>query len=336
VKITESTLSLIGNTPLKRLTRVTDGAKANVLVKCEYFNPSGSIKDRMALRMIEEAEKESKLKRGGTIVDQTSGNTGPALSFVGNVKGYNVRLFIPSEWVGSYNPENRIKTMRFFGAEVEGFTNAGYDAILRRLKPGEESAASVIIGMKKCYDLERSEPRAWWANQSCNPNNTLAHRDGTGREILEQTDGRVDACVASIGTGGTLLGIAEALRKEVPDVRMVGLVPEDALITDWVKNHLFDGFFEELGMPRYRFLIETMFDRGLPDEVIKVNDEDARNMANRLCREEGLFCGMSSGANVFAAVQLAKKMREGDNIVTILVDRRDRYFLEYPREHYVI
>ena len=336
MKITESTLSLIGNTPLKRLTRVTDGVKANVLVKCEYFNPSGSIKDRMALRMIEEAEKEGKLKSGGTVIDQTSGNTGPALSFVGNVKGYKVRIFIPNEWVGSYNPENRIKIMRFFGAEVEGFTNAGYEDVLKGLKPGEESAASGIIAMKKCYDLEKGDPKAWWANQDCNPNNTLAHRDGTGREILEQTDGRVKAFVASIGTGGTLLGVAEAVKKEIPDVKVIGLVPEDALVTDWVRNHLFDKYFEQLGMPKYKFIIETMFERGFPDEVIKVKDEDARNMANRLCREEGLFCGMSSGANVYAAIQLAKNMNEGDNVVTVLVDRRDRYFLEYPKEHYVI
>ena len=336
MKVIESTLSLIGNTPLKRLTKVTDGAEADVLVKCEYFNPSGSIKDRMALRMIEEAEKAGRLRRGGTVVDQTSGNTGPALSFVGNVKGYRVRLFIPSEWVGAYNPENRIKTMKFFGAEVEDFTNAGYEGVLKRLKPDEQSAASTIIGMKKCFDLEKGDPMVWWANQSCNPHNTMAHRDSTGMEILEQTDGKVDAFVASVGTGGTLLGIAEALRRENPSVKVVGLVPEDTLITDWVRNHIFDKFFEEFGMPKYKFIIETMFERGLPDQVLRVKDEDAREMANRLCREEGLFCGMSSGANVYAAIQLAKKMRKGENVVTVLVDRRDRYFPEYPQEHYVI
>ncbi len=336
MKIVDSTLSMIGNTPLKRLTRVAGGSGASVLVKCEYFNPSGSIKDRMALRMIEEAEKAEKLRAGGTVVDQTSGNTGPALSFVGNVKGYGVRLFIPSEWTGPYNPENRIKTMRFFGAEVESFTNAGYEDVVKQLGPGEESAASTIIGMKKCFDLEEAGGGVWWANQSCNPNNTAAHRDSTGREILDQTDGRVDAFVASVGTGGTLLGIAEALRKVNPGCGVVGLVPEDTLITDWVRNHIFDKFFEQLGMPRYRFIIETMFEAGLPDRVETVGDEDAREMANRLCREEGLFCGMSSGANVYAAVQLAKRMKRGENVVTVLVDRRDRYFPEYPKEHYVI
>ena len=238
--------------------------------------------------------------------------------------------------MGPYNPENRIKTMRFFGAEVDNFTTAGYEGVLKQLKPDEQSAATTIIGMKKCYDLEKSDPKIWWANQSCNPYNTLAHRDSTGKEILEQTDGRVDACVASIGTGGTLFGIAEALRKENPNMKVIGLVPEDTLITDWVRNHIFDKFFEQFGMPKYKFIIETMYERGLPDQVLTVKDEDARDMANRLCREEGLFCGMSSGANVYAAIQLAKKMKKGDNIVTVLVDRRDRYFLEYPKEHYVI
>jgi cysteine synthase len=336
MKVIDSTLSLIGNTPLKRLTKVTDGVEANVLVKCEYFNPSGSIKDRMALRMIEEAERSGRLRNGGTIVDQTSGNTGPALSFVGNVKDYSVRLFIPSEWVGVYNPENRIKIMRFFGAEVVSFKTTGYEWILERLKPDEESALTTIIGMKKCFDLEKGDSKVWWANQSCNPNNTAAHRDSTGREILEQTDRKVDAFVASVGTGGTLLGITEALRKENPSVKVIGLVPEDTLITDWVRNHIFDQFFEEFGMPKYKFIIETMFEKGIPDQVQTVKDEDAREMANRLCREEGLFCGMSSGANVYAAIQLAKKMKKGANVVTVLVDRRDRYYPEYPQEHYVI
>ncbi len=336
MKIIDSTLSLIGNTPLKRLTRVTNGLEADVLVKCEYFNPSGSIKDRMALRMIEEAEKSGKLRKGGMIVDQTSGNTGPALSFVGNVKGYRVRLFIPSEWVGVYNPENRIKIMKFFGAEVLNFKTTGYEEVLERLKHDEQSAATTIIGMKKCFDLEEDDPKVWWANQSCNPYNTAAHRDSTGREILEQTDGKVDAFVASVGTGGTLLGVSESLRKDNPSVKLIGLVPEDTLITDWVRNHIFDQFFEEFGMPKYKFIIETMFEKGIPDQVLTVKDEDAREMANRLCAEEGLFCGMSSGANVYAAIQLAKKMRKGERVVTVLVDRRDRYFPEYPQEHYVI
>jgi cysteine synthase len=336
MKVIDSTLSLIGNTPLKRLTRVTDGLEADVLVKCEYFNPSGSIKDRMALRMIEEAERSGRLKKGGIIVDQTSGNTGPALSFVGNVKGYKVHLFIPSEWVGEYNPETRIKIMRFFGAEVSNFKTTGYEEALKRLKADEESAATTIVGMKMCFDLEKSDPKIWWVNQSCNPNNTAAHRDSTGREIIEQTEGRVDAFVTSIGTGGTLLGIAEALRKENPGVKLIGIIPEDTLITDWVRNHIFDKFFEEFGMPKYKFIIETMFEKGIPDQILTVKDEDAREMANRLCREEGLLCGMSSGANVYAAIQLAKKMRKGETVVTILVDRRDRYYPEYPNEHYVI
>ena len=336
MKVVESTLSLIGNTPLMRLTKVTKGIKANVLVKCEYFNPSGSIKDRMALRMIEEAEKIGRLRSGGTVVDQTSGNTGPALSFVGNVKGYSVRLFIPKVWVGRYNPENRIKIMRFFGADVEAFTDAGYEDIIQELKPDELASSNTFIGMRRCYDLEKADKRVFWANQSCNPNNTAAHKDSTGKEILEQTDGRVDAWVASIGTGGTILGVAEALRRVNPGVEVVGLEPEDTPITDWVRSGVFERLLGRFGLPKMKFIVETMLERGLPDRIERVRDEDAREMANRLCREEGLFCGMSSGANVYAAIQIAKKLKPGQTVVTVLVDRRDRYYLEYPEEHYVI
>ena len=336
MKIVDSTLSMIGNTPLMKLTKVTNGVKANVLVKCEYFNPSGSIKDRMALRMIEEAEKTGRLKKGGTIIDQTSGNTGPALSFVGNVKGYKVHLFIPGEWAGTYNPENRIKIMRFFGAKVETLSTAGYEKYVKQLGPDLQAFAPTFIGFKKCHDLEKSDPKIWWANQGCNPDNTRAHRDSTGKEILEQTDGKVDAWVASIGTGGTLYGTALALRKKNPSVKVVGLEPEDTPLTDWMKSGAWASLFKKFGMARMKTIVEEMLEDNMPDEIIRPKDEDAREMANRLCREEGLFCGMSSGANVWAAIQLAKKMEKGQNVVTVLVDRRDRYYPEYPKEHYVI
>jgi len=337
MKIAGSALSLIGNTPLVKLSKATKDVKANVLVKCEYFNPSGSLKDRMALRMVEEAEKAGLLKLGGTIIEQTSGNAGPALSFVGNVKGYRVRLLIPSKWGSDlYNPENRIKIMRFFGAEVEHVTTAGYGKIIKELKPEEQTAAHMLNMMKKCHELEKSDPKVWWSNQMCNPFNTLAHRDTTGREILEQTDGKVDAWVASVGSGGTLFGVAQALRKVNPDLKVVGLEPEDSPITDWVKRGSLQSLFERFGLPRMKFIVETMIEAGVPDQIIRPKDEDAREMANRLCREEGLMCGMSSGDNVWAAVQLAKRMEKGENVVTVLVDRRDRYYPEHPREHYVI
>lgn len=336
MKITGDILELIGNTPLLKLRRVTAGLDVNVYVKCEYLNPSGSIKDRMALRMIEEAERKGALRRGGTIIEQTSGNTGPALAFVGGVKGYKVHLFIPAQWVGTYSPAERIKIMKYFGAEVEPITVDEYEGTLKDLSDEEKDIATTAIGMKTCYELERSDKSIWWSNQMCNPYNTLAHRDTTGREILEQLDGKVDGWVASVGTGGTLLGVAEALRAQNPAVRVNGVVPTDAPVTEWVRSGMMDKLLKVFDLPKFELIIERMYEQGLPDEVMTVTDMDAREMANRLCREEGLFCGMSSGANVYAAIQTAKKLGREANVVTVLVDRRDRYFSEYPTEHYVI
>lgn len=336
MKAVRDVLGLIGNTPLLKLRRVTEGIDADVYVKCEHLNPSGSIKDRMALRMVEEAEKEGRLRPGGSIIEQTSGNTGPALALVGGVKRYGVRLFIPAQWTGTYSPEDRIRIMKFFGAEVEPLNLAGYEDILGDISDEEKAAAIFVVGMKKCYELERSDPKIWWPNQMCNINNASAHRDTTGGEILEQLEGEVDGWVASIGTGGTLMGVADALRKENPSVRVVGVEPTDAPITEWVRSGTMERFFEAFGVPGMKLLTETMLEKGLPDEVLTVTDRDAREMAYRLCREEGLFCGISSGANVYAAIQTAKKLGRGSKVVTVLVDRRDRYFSEHPNEHYVI
>jgi cysteine synthase A len=329
-------LDLIGNTPLVKLSRVGSNLDANVYAKCEFLNPSGSIKDRMALRMVREAEKNGKLREGGLIVDATSGNTGPALSFVGAMKGYGVKLFIPARWVGEYNPENRVRVMECFGAQVEKFSTDGYEKLLDGVALSEASAAVFAIGMKKCYDLERSGSMVWWANQDGNPNNMLAHKETTGREILEQLNDKVDAWVASIGTGGTILGVAEALRERVGNVSVVGLEPEDARVTEWSRSGTMRKYRDAVGLPPTKSLVDLMLEMSLPDEVWTVGDEDARLMMNRLCREEGLFCGMSSGANVYAALKVARKLGKGANVVTVLVDRRERYFPEHPREHYVI
>ena len=329
-------LDLIGNTPIVKLDRVLSGLDANVYAKCEFLNPSGSIKDRMALRMVQGAEMNGKLRQGGVIVDATSGNTGPALSFVGAMKGYRVKLFIPAKWAGEYDPENRVRIMECFGAEVEKFSTAGYEKLLDGLSASETSAAVFAIGMKKCYDLEKHDPQVWWANQDGNLDNMLAHKETTGREILEQLDNKVDAWVASIGTGGTILGVAEALREKVGHVEAIGLEPEDARVTEWSRSGSMRRYREAVGLPPAQSLVDLMLERHLPDEVLTVDDADARLMMNRLCREEGLFCGMSSGANVHAALKIAKRLGHGANVVTVLVDRRERYFPEHPREHYVI
>ena len=329
-------LAQIGNTPLLKLTRVIESPDVEIYVKCEFLNPGGSIKDRMALCMIQEAEKNGELKPGGTIVDQSTGNTGPALAFVGAVKGYKVQLFLPAQLSSSYNPADRIRIARLFGCDVTPIDLEDHIDYVGGLGEVERAAAFVAIRMKHCFDLQESDSSVWWSNQLCNPDNTRAHREGTGKEISEQMDGKVDAWVASIGTGGTLLGVAETLKEANPDMIVAGVLPTDDRRIEWVRTRSVHRFLEGFGAPTLRFLIEDILERDILDHELVVRNEDAKNMADRLCREEGLFCGMSSGANVYAAVEMAKRMKKGSKIVTVLVDRRDRYFAEYPNEHYVV
>jgi len=329
-------LDHIGKTPALKLRKVIENPDVDIYVKCEYLNPSGSIKDRMALRMVEEAEKSGKLKPGGTIVEQSTGNTGPALAFVGAVKGYKVKLFMPAQLGSSYAAADRIKIARLFGCEVEAVDLDAYLEDAERLSTVEKAAAFVAIRMKQCHDLEQKDPTAWWANQLCNMDNVLAHRDTTGKEFVEQLGGKVDAWVASVGSGGTLLGVAETLKEHNPSIAITGVVPSDDRRFDWVRSGTVHTFLEQHGMPKMKFIIETILERELLDQTIVVSNDDAREMAGRLSREEGLFCGMSSGANVYAAVQMSKEMSKGSKIATVLVDNRYRYFTEHPNEHYVV
>jgi len=321
-------LGQIGNTPLLKLRKVTEGLDVDVFVKCEFLNPGGSIKDRMALGMIEAAEQSEELKPGGMIVDQSTGNTGPALAFVGAVKGYQVQLFLPVQLSSSYNPADRIRIARLFGCNVTPIDLEEHIDNVDELDEVEKAASFVAIRMAQCYKLQENDSTAWWANQLCNPDNTKAHREHTGVEILEQMDGKVDAWVASIGTGGTLLGVAETLKERIPNLTIAGVLPTDDPRIEWVRSRAVHKAMERFGVPKQRFLIENILEKNLLDHEIVVKNEDAKNMADRLCREEGLFCGMSSGANVYAAIELGKKMNKGSRIVTVLVDRRDRYFAE--------
>jgi cysteine synthase A len=212
----------------------------------------------------------------------------------------------------------------------------GYEKLLKNLSEEEKAAAIFAVGMRRCLEMDRSNSNTWWSNQMCNINNALAHRDSTGREILEQMEGEINGWVASIGTGGTLLGVSDALRKEHPSIKVIGVEPTDAPITEWVRSGMMNRFIEALRVPKRKLLIEDMFEKDLPDEIMTVTHKDARGMAYRLCMEEGLFCGISSGANVHAAIQLSKSLGRGSKVVTVLVDRRDRYYSEHPNEHYVI
>jgi len=300
MKVIDSVLELIGNTPLMRLNRVTDDCGASILAKLEFLNPTGSIKDRIALSMIEAAEKEGIIKPGSTIIEATSGNTGIGLSFVAAAKGYKMIVVMPEVM----SMERRM-VMKMYGA----------DLVLTPAKDFVEGSC------KKAKELAK-QTDGFCPDQFANPANVAAHRIRTGQEIWEQTDGKVDGFVAGVGTGGTLIGVAETLKKKNPRVVIAAVEPAESPVMSEGKSGshriegIGDGFIPDI-IARARDLV---------DEVITIKDEDAIRMTHRLIREEGLFVGISSGANVLAAMQLGKRLGEGRIIVTVLPDNAYRYF----------
>jgi cysteine synthase A len=307
-----SILEKIGNTPLVKLNKVISAGSANVFVKAEYLNPSGSLKDRIALEMILDAEKQGLLKPGYTIIEASTGNTGTALSFVGTQLGYNVEIYMPE----GMTPE-RIKIMETYGAKV-------HELKLEESREGSVAGAEVEIDTRiKCLEIESSYPKIWWTRQFSNPANTRAHVK-TGREIINQLGDTVDAFVASIGVGGTLYGVSKALREIYPDVLIIGLEPASA------KYSISEGYTRVPGTNDdiCGGIIEEMMNSGLVDKVVKVSNIDAISTSDRLVREEGLFCGISSGANVFMAKKIAEEFGPGKNVVSVLPDNHDRYLSE--------
>lgn len=325
MKICNSILDAIGSTPLVRLNRISKGLDTEILVKCEYLNPSGSTKDRIALRMIEEAEKQGKLKAGGTVTESSTGNTAIALSFVSAVKGYESLMCMPKGWIS----EDRRKILESYGADILS-VDPGED-IERDLK-GKDVHGGVLelLPRKKCLDMEMEDPRFWWARQALNPDNIKAHRDTTGKEIIEQTDGKTHAFVASVGTGGTLLGVYEALKEVNPNIKVYAVEPASSSLFE--TNTEIKKYMEKYNIPGIEgWILSELQKMNIIDKAYLVNDKDAIEMAHRLCKEEGLFCGMSSGANVYVACEVAKTMGKDERIVTILPDSRYRYFVE---EHF--
>jgi len=322
MKILENILCAIGNTPLVRLNRVTKGLETSILVKCEYLNPSGSIKDRIALRMIEEAEKAGKVKPGGTITDSSTGNTAIALSFVSAVKGFHSKMCMPKGWVS----EDKRKILEAYGAEIVEVDVP--EEIEQELKGKDVHGGVVeILPRRRALEFETDDPEnTWFARQAMNPDNIAAHREGTGREIVEQTDGKVDAFVGAVGTGGTLLGVAQALKAVNPNVKIYGVEPISSSLFQMAPE--IKHYMEKYSIPGVKgWIIEEIRKRKIVDKIFLVADQDAIDMANRLCREEGLFCGMSGGANVYISLKIAEKMKRGDHVVTILPDNRYRYFI---------
>lgn len=317
MKIANSMLDLIGNIPLVRLNRVGKETGAEILVKPEYLNPSGSIKDRIAKLMIEHAEQEGLLKDGSTIIEATTGNTGTALAFVAAVKGYKMTAYTP----GKVANRTRAAIMLSFGCTMESVDTDAYEA---RLKAKEGTDSSIhggrieLLPRRMCLDLEQEQQNVWWARQFSNLWNTNAHRNWTAQEIIDMTDGKLDAFVASVGTGGTLLGVAQALKHHNPNVMIVGVEPSGAPMLQKPDEYpIIPGISDGI--------IPQIFSSGLVDRTMTIDDEEAINMAHQLAEKEGMFCGMSSGANVLASTRIAKELGVGKRIVTVLPDSRDRY-----------
>ena len=292
---------LIGKTPLLELTRIEEelGLKARVFAKLEYFNPAGSVKDRIAKRMIEDAEASGKLKPGATIIEPTSGNTGIGLAAVAAAKGYRTIIVMPE----TMSVERR-QLMKAYGAEL----------VLT------EGAKGMKGAIAKAEEIAAETENSYIPGQFVNPSNPAAHRDTTGPEIWEDTDGKVDYFVAGVGTGGTVTGVGEYLKSKNGDVKVVAVEPEasQTLAKGEAAPHKIQG----IGAG---FVPETL-NTHIYDEIIPVTNEDAFETGRLLGHKQGVLVGISSGAALWAAIELAKKSEnEGKNIVVLLPDTGDRY-----------
>ncbi|QXE36514.1 cystathionine beta-synthase [Streptomyces sp. GMY02] len=292
----DSMISLVGNTPLLKLTSVTAGIQATVLAKVEYFNPGGSVKDRIALRMIEAAEQSGELRPGGTIVEPTSGNTGVGLAIVAQRKGYKC-VFVCPDKVST----DKINVLRAYGAEVVVCPTA--------VDPEHPDSYYNVSDR-----LVRETPGAWKPDQYSNPNNPRSHYETTGPELWTQTDGRITHFVAGVGTGGTITGTGRYL-KEVSDgrVRIVGADPEGSVYSGGSgRPYLVEGVGEDFW--------PTAYDRTVTDEIVAVSDKDSFQMTRRLAKEEGLLVGGSCGMAVVAALRVAEGLGPDDVVVVLLPD----------------
>lgn len=347
----------IGHTPLLKLNNIGRGLDANIFVKLEHLNPSGSYKDRMALSMVEAAERGDtwngrKLEKGGTIIEASAGNTAPAVSMVCASKGIKAKIYLYRYQVEGEKTA-RYKITEAFGPEVcvssepDKYLTQEQIAYFEKKDP---SLLHVLSAKKDCQLTEDNEPGSVWLDQIYNMYNVKGQIQ-LGREIYEQLDGKIDAIGASASSGASLYGMCLGLKEHGLRPEMVyGVVPSaseqyldfDGDEADWADFKITDverEIAKAIHLDKWvteEPILKKMIDDGYPDKFFRVSTEEAREMANRLCKEEGIFCGMSSGANVAVALKIAKRLGNNKNIVTTIVDRRDRYLSETPNEIYVV
>ena len=297
-RIAASVLELVGQTPMVRLNRLPKPGAATVVAKMEAHNPAGSVKDRIAVAMVEDAERRGTLKPGGTIVEPTSGNTGIGLAMAAAVKGYRLILTMPEDM-----SVERQRLLQRFGAEIH-------------LTPAIEGMTGAVFAAS---ELVREHPEYFMPQQFQNPANPAIHRRTTALEVLEQTGGRLDAFVAGVGTGGTITGVGEVLKDKLPGVQIVAVEPARSPVLSGgrFRPHAIHGIGASF--------VPGVLNRDVIDRIVQVRDEDATAWSRRLCREEGILAGISAGAAVFAACMVASELGPDQVVVTLLPDTGERY-----------
>ena len=310
MQVLDTFLNAMGNTPLVRLHSVTRGLRPTILAKVEMLNPGGSVKDRIGIRMIEAAEREGRLRPGGTIVEPTSGNTGHGLAIAAAIRGYRCIFVMPDKM-----SHEKISLLRAYGAEV---------IITPTAVPRESPESYYSVAARLADEI----PGAFQPNQYFNQENPAAHYDTTGPEIWRQTGGEVDVFVSGVGTGGTITGVARYLKERKPDLLVVGADPEGSIYSGDVHPYLTEGIGEDFW--------PTTFDPSVVDRYVRVSDRDAFRMARRITREEGILVGSSSGTAVVAALEVASGLPEGTIVVVLLPDTGRNYLSKVYSDSWLI